>query len=82
MIPRFRLLLTGRSDACAGGVTGGDLWTAGGSIDGPRSFTCRGDDDSRHKAEQGGVTEADWTRIDELLHQSWRSLHEAVNSPG
>lgn len=34
------------------------------------------------KAEQGGVTEADWTRIDELLHQSWRSLHEAVNSPG
>lgn len=34
------------------------------------------------KAEQGGVTEDDWKRIDELLHQSWRSLHAAVNSPG
>ncbi|HJQ34867.1 MAG TPA: hypothetical protein VJ866_22140 [Pyrinomonadaceae bacterium] len=33
------------------------------------------------KAEQGGVTEEDWKRIDELLHQSWRSLHAAVNSP-
>ena len=33
------------------------------------------------KAEQGGVTEEDWRRIDELLHQSWRSLHAAVNSP-
>ena len=32
------------------------------------------------KAEQGGVTEEDWKRIDELLHQSWRSLHRAVNS--
>ena len=32
------------------------------------------------KAEQGGVTEEDWRRIDELLHQSWRSLHRAVNS--
>lgn len=31
------------------------------------------------KAEQGGVTEDDWKRIDELLHQSWRSLHAAVN---
>ena len=31
------------------------------------------------KAEQGGVTEEDWRRIDELLHQSWRSLHRAVN---
>jgi hypothetical protein len=31
------------------------------------------------KAEQGGVTEEDWARIDELLHQSWRSLHAAVN---
>ena len=31
------------------------------------------------KAEQGGVTEEDWQRIDELLHQSWRSLHAAVN---
>jgi hypothetical protein len=33
------------------------------------------------KAEQGGVTEDDWKRIDDLLHQSWRSLHSAVNSP-
>lgn len=31
------------------------------------------------KAEQGGVTEEDWKRIDDLLHQSWRSLHQAVN---
>lgn len=31
------------------------------------------------KAEQGGVTEEDWKRIDDLLHQSWRSLHAAVN---
>jgi hypothetical protein len=31
------------------------------------------------KADQGGVTEADWTRIDELLHASWRSLFGAVN---
>ena len=31
------------------------------------------------KAEQGGVTEEDWGRIDELLHASWRSLHAAVN---
>jgi hypothetical protein len=31
------------------------------------------------KAEAGGVTEADWQRIDMLLHQSWRSLHQAVN---
>jgi hypothetical protein len=30
------------------------------------------------KAEQGGVTEDDWRRIDELLHASWRSLHAAV----
>jgi hypothetical protein len=30
------------------------------------------------KAEGGGVTEADWARIDELLHQSWRSLSAAV----
>jgi len=34
------------------------------------------------KAEQGGVTEDDWERIDVLLHQSWRSLHAAVNTPG
>lgn len=34
------------------------------------------------KAEQGGVTEDDWKKIDELLHESWRSLHAAVNSQG
>jgi hypothetical protein len=32
------------------------------------------------KAEQGGVTEADWARIDELLHRSWRSLKLTVKS--
>ena len=32
------------------------------------------------KAEQGGVSEEDWKRIDELLHRSWQSLHRAVNS--
>jgi hypothetical protein len=32
------------------------------------------------KAEQGGVTEADWARIDELLHRSWRSLSAAVKN--
>lgn len=31
------------------------------------------------KAESGGVTEEDWQKIDELLHGSWRSLHETVN---
>jgi hypothetical protein len=31
------------------------------------------------KAESGGVTEEDWQKIDELLHRSWRSLHDAVN---
>ncbi|MBS1813167.1 MAG: hypothetical protein JST84_33685 [Acidobacteria bacterium] len=31
------------------------------------------------KAEQGGVTEADWQRIDELLQASWQSLHQSVN---
>ncbi|MBS1793812.1 MAG: hypothetical protein JSS81_08155 [Acidobacteria bacterium] len=30
-------------------------------------------------AEQGGVTEEDWRKIDLLLHESWRSLHRAVN---
>lgn len=30
------------------------------------------------KAEQGGVTEADWAKIDELLHRSWRSLSNVV----
>ena len=33
-----------------------------------------------NKAESGGVTEQDWTKIDELLHESWRSLKEAVHS--
>lgn len=32
------------------------------------------------KAEAGGVTEADWARISELLSQSWRSLAEAVKA--
>jgi hypothetical protein len=32
------------------------------------------------KAESGGVTEEDWAKIDELLHDSWRSLSEAVNN--
>ena len=31
------------------------------------------------KAEQGGVTEADWQRIDELLQASWQSLNQTVN---
>ena len=30
------------------------------------------------KAEQSRVTESDWAKIDELLHQSWRSLSKAV----
>jgi hypothetical protein len=33
-----------------------------------------------NKAEAGGVTEADWQKIDELLHESWKSLKAAVNS--
>jgi hypothetical protein len=32
------------------------------------------------KAASGGVTEADWARIDSLLHASWQSLLRAVNS--
>jgi hypothetical protein len=31
------------------------------------------------KAEAGGVSEEDWQKIDQLLHDSWRSLHEVVN---
>lgn len=31
------------------------------------------------KADHGGVTEADWARIDDLLHTSWRSLFAVVN---
>lgn len=30
------------------------------------------------RAEAGQVSERDWARIDELLHESWRSLKEAV----
>jgi hypothetical protein len=33
------------------------------------------------KAEQGGVSEADWAKIDQLLHESWRSLHAVVQTP-
>jgi hypothetical protein len=33
-----------------------------------------------NRAETGGVSEEDWQKIDELLHQSWRSLHNAVNN--
>jgi hypothetical protein len=32
------------------------------------------------KAESGGVTEADWARINELLKESWRSLAQAVKN--
>jgi hypothetical protein len=32
------------------------------------------------KAAAGGVTEADWKKIDQLLHASWRSLAVAVKS--
>jgi hypothetical protein len=32
------------------------------------------------QAEKGGVTEADWTRINELLKQSWGSLAKAVKA--
>ncbi len=31
------------------------------------------------QADAGGVTEADWAKIDQLLHASWRSLFEEVN---
>jgi hypothetical protein len=31
------------------------------------------------KAEAGGVSEADWAKIDELLHASWQSLFNVVN---
>jgi hypothetical protein len=32
------------------------------------------------KAESGGVTEADWEQIDQLLHKSWRSLAVTVKT--
>ncbi|MEK7834337.1 MAG: hypothetical protein AAB401_24835 [Acidobacteriota bacterium] len=31
------------------------------------------------RAEDGGVTDADWRKIQELLQASWRSLFDAVN---
>jgi len=31
------------------------------------------------KAAEGGVAEADWAKIDALLHESWRSLKHEVN---
>jgi hypothetical protein len=33
------------------------------------------------KADEGGVTESDWARIDELLRRSWGSLQLAVKNP-
>jgi hypothetical protein len=38
------------------------------------AMTIRDDTAAAH-----GVTEADWAHIDQLLHDSWRSLHQAVN---
>ena len=32
-----------------------------------------------NQAEHGGVTDADWRQIDQLLHQSWQDLHQVVN---
>ncbi|HEU5238897.1 MAG TPA: hypothetical protein VFU37_17330 [Pyrinomonadaceae bacterium] len=32
------------------------------------------------KVDEGGVTESDWARIDQLLRESWRSLARAVTS--
>ncbi len=32
------------------------------------------------KTERGGVTDADWARINELLKESWRSLAKAVKA--
>lgn len=32
------------------------------------------------KASAGGVTEADWQKIDDLLHQSWRALYDSLNN--
>lgn len=34
------------------------------------------------RAAAGGLSEADWRRIEELLRGSWRSLHRAVSEPG
>lgn len=32
------------------------------------------------QARAGGVTEADWARIEELLRGSWHALHDAVDA--
>jgi hypothetical protein len=32
------------------------------------------------QARAGGVTDADWARIEELLRGSWHALHDAVNA--
>jgi hypothetical protein len=32
------------------------------------------------RAEAGGVSEEDWKKIDDLLHESWRTLYRTVNS--
>lgn len=32
-----------------------------------------------NKAASGGVTDADWAKIDQLLHAAWQSLYNAVN---
>lgn len=42
-------------------------------------FRARAMEIRDRQAEAGGVSEEDWQKIDDLLHQSWRSLHEAVN---
>ena len=34
------------------------------------------------EAEAGGLTEADWLLIEDLLLESWKSLHRVVNSGG
>ena len=34
------------------------------------------------QAEAGGVSAEDWRKIEQLLRDSWRSLHRAVNSGG
>jgi hypothetical protein len=33
------------------------------------------------KADRGGVTETDWAKIGDLLHESWKSLKEVVSGP-
>jgi hypothetical protein len=33
-----------------------------------------------NRAESGVATQQDWAKIETLLHESWRSLKEAVQS--